>query len=139
MAQKVHEVMTRAPVTVSGQSNLTDAARMMRDRDIGDLFVMDDAELRGMLTDRDIVVRAAADGRDLNRTKVDEVCSRDIVDISPNDDADQAVMMMRARSVRRVPVMDGGKLVGVVSLSDMSVERDNRSALADISTSQPNH
>ncbi len=139
MAQKVHEVMTRAPVTVSGQSNLTDAARMMRDRDIGDLFVMDDAQLRGVLTDRDIVVRAAADGRDLNSTMVDEVCSRDIVDISPNDDADQAVMLMRARAVRRVPVMDGGKLVGVVSLSDMSVERDNRSALADISTSQPNH
>jgi CBS domain-containing protein len=138
MAQKVHEVMTRAPVTVSGQSNLTDAARMMRDRDIGDLFVMDEAELRGMLTDRDIVVRAAADGRDLNSTKVDEVCSRDIVDISPNDDADQAVMLMRARAVRRVPVMDGGKLIGVVALGDMSVERDEGPALADISTSQPN-
>jgi CBS domain-containing protein len=139
MAQKVHEVMTRSPATVSGQASLTDAARMMRDRDIGDLFVMDDGKLRGILTDRDIVVRAAADARDLTRTMVDEVASHDIVDISPNDDADQAVMMMRARAVRRVPVMDGGNLVGVVSLGDMSVERDNRSALADISTSQPNH
>jgi CBS domain-containing protein len=139
MAQKVHEVMTRSPVTVSGQASLTDAARMMRDRDIGDLFVMDDGKLRGVLTDRDIVVRAAADARDLTRTMVDEVASHDIVDISPNDDADRAVMLMRARAVRRVPVMDDGQLVGVVALSDMSVERDNRSALADISTAQPNH
>jgi CBS domain-containing protein len=139
MAQKVHEVMTRSPVTVSGQASLTDAARMMRDRDIGDLFVMDDDKLRGMLTDRDIVVRAAADARDLTRTMVDEVSSKDIVDISPNDDADQAVMLMRARAVRRVPVVDSGKLVGVVALSDMSVERESRSALADISTAQPNH
>jgi CBS domain-containing protein len=139
MAQKVHEVMTRAPVTVSSQASLTDAARMMRDRDIGDLFVMDDGKLRGVITDRDIVVRAAADARDLARTMVDEVCSRDVVDISPNDDADRAVMLMRARSVRRVPVMDAGQLVGVVALSDMSVERDSRSALADISTAQPNH
>jgi CBS domain-containing protein len=138
MAQKVHEVMTRAPVTVSGQSNLTDAARIMRDRDIGDLFVVDGGELRGTLTDRDIVVRAAADARDLTRTMVDDVCSRDIIDISPNDDADKAAMLMRARAVRRVPVMDGGKLVGVVALGDMSVERDEGAALADISTSQPN-
>jgi CBS domain-containing protein len=139
MVQKVHEVMTRSPVTVDRQANLTDAARMMRDRDIGDLMVMDNGRLYGVLTDRDIVVRAAADARDLSSTVVDEVCSKDIVDIGANDDADQAVMLMRARAVRRIPVMDGGKLVGVVALSDMAVERDDRSALAGISTAQPNH
>jgi CBS domain-containing protein len=138
MVQKVHEVMTAAPVTVSGQANLTDAARMMRDRDIGDLFVVDDGELHGVLTDRDIVVRAAAEARDLNGTTVDEVCSHDIVDISPDDDADKVVMLMRARAVRRVPVMDGRKLIGMVALGDMSLERDTGSTLSYISTSQPN-
>ena len=138
MVQKVHEVMTRAPVTVDRQANLAEAARLMRDRDIGNLIVMDNNKLHGVLTDRDIVVRAAADARDLKSTSVDEVCSKDIVDIGANDDADQAVMVMRARSVRRVPVTDGGKLVGVVALSDMAVERDDKSALAGISTAQPN-
>jgi CBS domain-containing protein len=139
MVQKVHEVMTRAPVTVDRQANLADAARLMRDRDIGDLIVMDDDRLHGLLTDRDIVVRAAADAKDMKSTMVGEVCSRDIADIAANDDADQAVMLMRAKAVRRVPVTDGGKLVGVLALSDMAVERDSGSALAGISAAQPNH
>ena len=138
MVQKVHEVMTRAPVTVDRQANLADAARLMRDRDIGDVIVTDNDRLHGLITDRDIVVRAAADARDMGSTAVGEVCSKDVTDINVNDDADQAVMLMRAKALRRVPVTDGGKLVGVVALSDMAIERDDRSALANISTAQPN-
>ena len=138
MVQKVHEVMTRAPVTVDKQANLADAARLMRDRDIGDVIVMDNDQLHGLITDRDIVVRAAADARDMKSTMVEEVCSHDISDINANDDADQAVMLMRAKALRRVPVTDGGKLVGVLALGDMAVERDDRSALANISTAQSN-
>jgi CBS domain-containing protein len=138
MVQKVHEVMTSTPVTVSRQANLAEAARLMRDRDIGDLIVTDDGRLHGMITDRDIVVRAAAESRDMSATAVDEVCSHDVTELNVNDDADQAVMLMRARAVRRVPVTDGGTLVGVVSLGDMSIEREDRSPLADISVSQPN-
>ena len=138
MVQKVHEVMTRAPVTVDRQANLADAARLMRDRDIGDVIVMDSDRLYGLITDRDIAVRAAADARDMRSTAVDEVCSKDITDINANDDADQAVMLMRAKALRRVPVTDGGKLVGVLALSDMAVERDDGSALAGISAAQPN-
>lgn len=138
MVQKVHEVMTRAPVTVDKQANLADAARLMRDRDIGDVIVMDNDRLHGLITDRDIVVRAAADARDMKSTMVDEVCSHDISDINANDDADQAVMLMRAKALRRVPVTDGGKLVGVLALGDMAVERDDHSALANISTAQSN-
>jgi CBS domain-containing protein len=111
---------------------------MMRDRDIGDLFVMDDGQLHGMITDRDIVVRAAAEARDMGTTPVDDVCSHQVDDVNVNDDADQAVMLMRARAVRRVPVTDGGRLVGVVALSDMTLERDDRSPLADISVATPN-
>jgi len=139
MVQKVHEVMTDAPVTVTSQTTLTDAARLMREHDIGDVLVMDDSQLRGILTDRDIVVRAVADARDSDATTVGEVCSRDIIDVSPNDDADRVLLLMRARSLRRVPVVEEGRVVGILSLGDMAVERDPQSVLADISASDPNH
>ena len=139
MVQKVHEVMTDAPVTVTSQTTLTDAARLMREHDIGDVLVMDDSQLRGILTDRDIVVRAVADARDSDATTVVEVCSRDIIDVSPNDDADRVLLLMRARSLRRVPVVEEGRVVGILSLGDMAVERDPQSVLADISASDPNH
>jgi len=138
MVQKVHEVMTDAPVTVTSQTTLTDAARLMREHDIGDVLVMDDSQLCGILTDRDIVVRAVADARDSNMTTVGEVCSRDIIDASPDDDADRILLLMRARSVRRVPVVEQGRVVGILSLGDMAVERDPQSVLADISASDPN-
>lgn len=138
MVQKVHEVMTDAPVTVTSQTTLTDAARLMREHDIGDVLVMDDSQLRGILTDRDIVVRAVADARDSDATTVGEVCSRDVIDASPNDDADRILLLMRARSVRRVPVVEQGRVVGILSLGDMAVERDPQSVLADISASDPN-
>jgi len=138
MVQKVHEVMTSPAVTVDKQAGLAEAARLMRDRDIGDLFVLDGGRLHGMITDRDIVVRAAAESRDMSTTPVEDVCSHHVDDVNVNDDADQAVKLMRARAVRRVPVTDGDRLVGVVALSDMAVERDDRSALADISVATPN-
>ena len=118
MVQKVHEVMTSPAVTVDKQAGLAEAARLMRDRDI--------------------VVRAAAEARDMSTTPVEDVCSHHVDDVNVNDDADQAVKLMRARSVRRVPVTDGDRLVGVVALSDMAVERDGHSALADISVATPN-
>jgi CBS domain-containing protein len=139
MVQKVHEVMTDAPVTVTSQTTLTDAARLMREHDIGDVLVMDDSQLSGILTDRDIVVRAVADAHDPDATTVGEVCSRDLIDVSPNDDADRVLLLMRARSLRRVPVVEEGRVVGILSLGDMAVERDPQSVLADISASDPNH
>lgn len=138
MTQKVHEVMTDNPITVGPQTTLVEAARLMRERDIGDVFVVENDRLRGIVTDRDIVVRAVAFGNDINTTTVGEVCSDDLVDISPDDDADRAVMLMRARAIRRIPVTTAERLVGVLSLGDMAVERDPRSALADISTANAN-
>jgi CBS domain-containing protein len=140
MAQKVHEVMTDNPLTVPSGTPLTEAARLMRDRDVGDVLVTDDGQLRGIVTDRDIVVRAVADARDLQSTTVGEVCSADPVVVGPDADADDVVVLMRTRAVRRVPVVDDRqRLVGVVSLGDMAVERDTRSALAEISAADPNN
>ncbi|MFS8479787.1 MAG: CBS domain-containing protein [Micromonosporaceae bacterium] len=138
MVQKVHEVMTDAPVTVAPQATLTEAARLMREHDIGDVLVTEDSQLRGIVTDRDIVVRAVADARDPTATTVGEVCSRDLIEVKPNDDAERVLLLMRARSVRRIPVIEEGRVVGILSLGDMAVERDPQSVLADISTSDPN-
>lgn len=138
MAQKVSELMTSAPVALSSGQSVADAARAMREGGIGDVLVMDDGQLKGLVTDRDIVVRVLADGRDPGNTPVSEACSPDLVTVTPDDDAGTAVRRMRERSVRRVPVVKDGRPVGVLSIGDMAIERDERSALADISAERPN-
>lgn len=84
------------------------------------------------------VVRTVADGRDPGQTPLADVCSPDLVTVAPNDDADTVVQRMREHRVRRIPVVDGGRPVGVLSIGDMAIERDERSALADISAETPN-
>lgn len=136
--QKVEELMVRQPATVSPDDTLVDAATVMSEADVGDVLVADAGELRGILTDRDIVVRAVAQGSVPAETTVGEVYSADLTTVAPDDDVSRAVGVMRSRALRRVPVVDGGTLVGVVSLGDLAVERDEDSALADISAAEPN-
>lgn len=138
MAQKVSELMTSAPVTLRPGQTLVDAAKAMREHGIGDVLVVDDAELKGLVTDRDIVMRAVAEARDPSTTPVGEICSPDLVTVTPDDDADTAVRRMREHAVRRVPVVRDGRPVGVLSIGDMAIERDEQSALADISAERPN-
>ncbi|HEY1706135.1 MAG TPA: CBS domain-containing protein [Trebonia sp.] len=137
-AQLVSDVMTAAPVTVPSGQSLTQTAKAMRDHDIGDVLVIDNGRLAGLVTDRDIVVRGLADGGDPGQTTVGEICSADLVTVAPDDEADTAVQRMREQAVRRVPVVDGQQIVGVLSLGDMAMERDERSALADVSVQAPN-
>lgn len=138
MAQKVRELMTSAPMALRSSQPVADAAKAMREHGIGDVLVIDDGQLKGLVTDRDIVVRAVAVGRDPQRTPVSEICSPDLVTVAPDDDADTAVQRMRERAVRRVPVVEDSRPVGVLSIGDMAIERDERSALADISVQPTN-
>lgn len=138
MAQKVREVMTSEPIALQSDASIQEAAQQMRDCGIGDVLVLDGKQIRGMLTDRDITVRAIADGQNPETTTVGEICSEDLVFVGPDDEADRVVEMMRLRAVRRVPVMDGVQAIGVVSIGDMAMARDQRSALADISAAPPN-
>jgi CBS domain-containing protein len=78
-------------------------------------------------------VRAVADGRDPNQVEVREICSPEIEALAPDDDVDRAVQLMRERHVRRIPIVDNGRPVGIVSIGDLALARDERSALADIS------
>jgi CBS domain-containing protein len=139
VTQKVSDLMTPAPVSLRSAQTLTEAAKAMLEHDIGAVLVVDDrGDLRGMVTDRDIVVRAIADERDPRQTPVADVSSPDLVVVSPNDDADIALQNMRDRGVRRIPVVEHGRPVGMLALGDMAIERDERSALGDISAQKPN-
>jgi CBS domain-containing protein len=139
MTQHVSDVMTTALVTVGPQASVTAVARMMRDENIGAVLVTDGERLRGLVSDRDLVVRAVADGRDPNETTVAQACSEDLVTLGPGDDLDRAAEVMREHSVRRVPVVDEDHhAVGIVSIGDLAMERDSASALGDISAARPN-
>lgn len=138
MTRTIRQIMTGSPRTVSAGAPVIDAARVMRDADVGALIVMDDSKVGGIVTDRDITVRSTAFGYDPNSTPVRQVCSTDLTMLSPDDDLGEAVQLMRSKNVRRLPVVDGGQPVGMVSLGDLAVERDPGSALSDISVAPPN-
>jgi CBS domain-containing protein len=138
MTQAIREVMTPDPVCLEPHATAAEAARKMRDVDSGAILVTEGDGLRGLLTDRDIVVRAIADGRDPSQVEVGEICSAKIEALTPDDDVDRAVQLMRERHVRRIPVCEDGHPVGIVSIGDLALARDERSALADISGAAPN-
>ncbi|MFF4351049.1 CBS domain-containing protein [Streptomyces sp. NPDC001530] len=138
MAQHVRDIMTSAPVTVEPQASVTAVAQLMRDNNIGTVLVTDGDQLRGLVSDRDLVVRALAEGGDLEQTTVARACSEDLVTVGPDEDVDHAIELMREHSVRRIPVVDHGHPVGIVSLGDMAIERDPQSALGDISAAKSN-
>jgi CBS domain-containing protein len=132
--------MTRDPVTVESDATIVDAARLMRDRDIGPLLVVDGGTVQGIVTDRDIVVRAVADGRDPSTVRIAEVCTGDVETLSPDEPISDAVRRMEQRDVRRLPVVEGGRPVGIVSMGDLAVDGDlPSSSLADISAATPNN
>lgn len=137
MARQVHEVMTPGPVTLPLDAPLTEAARLMRDEGIGGVLVTQDGRLCGLLTDRDIVVRAVAEGRDLIGTRLAEVCSAGIVTVGPYDGEDTALRLMHDRAVRRLPVVEDGRPVGVVSIGDLTSDRDESTALAGAGWTRP--
>jgi CBS domain-containing protein len=139
MAQKIREIMTESPVSMDVNSSVTDAARAMQQNGIGDVLVVQGGRIHGLVTDRDLVVRVLAEGREPSSTRVGDVCSPDPACLSPDDDVESAVRLVRERAVRRIPIVEGNRPVGVLSIGDLAIERDSRSALADISAAAPNN
>ena len=138
MAQTVADVMTRNPVTIERDESAAEAARLMARGDMGDVIVTDNGTVSGIVTDRDIAVRLVAEDKD-PRTPVAEIISdSELVTATPDMPLDQAVRLMRSRAVRRLPVVQQGRAVGVLSLGDLAMERDQDSALADISVAEGN-
>ncbi|WP_369274421.1 CBS domain-containing protein [Streptomyces sp. R11] len=137
MAEFVKDVMTPGVVAVRPDASLVEAAQLMRAQDIGDVVVADGQDVVGVLTDRDITVRAVADGADPLTVSVRSVCTRNPVVIDPGERLSVAVALMREHAVRRLPVVENGLPVGVLSLGDLAETEDPGSALADISRAAP--
>lgn len=139
MHDRIADVMTAPPVCCPPDATVGDAARLMRDHDIGDVIVCEDDRLIGIVTDRDLVVRALAEGERAADRPLREICSQDLVTVSPRDDVQRAIDLMKERAVRRLPVCEGDQIVGIVALGDLAVDRDASSALGRISAAPPSH
>ncbi|MEV4627537.1 CBS domain-containing protein [Micromonospora sp. NPDC049523] len=136
---RVADLMTRKVVYLSAQTNLDEAARAMADADIGDIVVTDGQNLYGMVTDRDIVVRAVAEHKDPAKTTLGSIATREIVMIEQSSTGAEAARLMRERAVRRVLVCDVDRqLVGIISLGDLAQQLDPSSALSEISEASSN-
>ena len=121
MAETIRDVMTRSPRTIDSAGSAVDAARLMRDEDVGLIPIVESDRLVGTVTDRDIAVRIVAEGKSPETTHVADIASRELVTIDPDQDVDEAMRLMSKHQVRRLPVVEeNGKLVGIVAQADIA-------------------
>jgi CBS domain-containing protein len=131
--KKIRDLMTDAPLTIEVAAPVEEAAQAMAKYDIGGVLIEDGGKLCGIVTDRDIVVRVLAKGKDPKRTKLREMCTAKVNTATPDTDVDTVLETMRTHAIRRIPVVEKGKAVGIVSLGDLAKERDRKSVLGQIS------
>ncbi len=137
-ARAVRDLMTPDPIVLKDTDTIREAGLAMRSSDVGDVLVIRGGGVFGIVTDRDIVVRTVAEGRDPNRAMLGEICSRRLVHVAPEEPIERALDLMREHAVRRLPVVDDGAPVGIVSIGDLASYRDPESALAAISEAPGN-
>src|SRR5919201_1991303 len=125
MAQSVRELMTSNPCSIDSDKSVAYAAKMMRDENVGLAPIVEGDRLVGTVTDRDIVVRVIAEGKNPESTMVREVASTDLVTVEPQQDLDEALKLMAKHQVRRLPVVERGRLVGVVAQADVARQADD--------------
>ena len=137
MDRKVRDVMTPGVVAVHSSQSVQDGAQLMRSNDIGALPVVDDDQRPlGIITDRDITMRVVAEGKDPRSVQVSEIASRGIVTVDSNKPLASARKLMADHQIRRLPVVDDGRLVGMLAQADVAFEakpKDSGEMLADIS------
>jgi CBS domain-containing protein len=128
MGTKVRDVMTTRPRAVTSDTPVTQVAELMEAEDVGSIPVLEGEQLTAIVTDRDIVVRAVAKGKDPRGMPVREVFTTEIVTVGPDQDLSDALRIMAANQVRRLPVVDEeNRLVGVVSQADVALEAKEKS------------
>lgn len=135
----IREVMTSALETVDVEDSLRDAATMMDRSDIGSVIVTDGGSIAGIITDRDIALRGAGAGLDPTSTAVRIAMTSAPVTVQPTATVQEAIDVMREHDVRRVPVVESDRPIGVVSLADLAMSPQARTLLADLSTAPPNN
>ena len=122
MAKSVREAMTASVSSVSPSQSLADAAEVMKREDVGSVPVVDEGRLVGIVTDRDIVTRAIAEQRNPQAVTVEEIASQELVTVEPELDLDEAVALMARHKVRRLPVLEEGRLAGMLAQADVALE-----------------
>jgi CBS domain-containing protein len=128
MGTKVRDVMSTRPRAVTSDTPVTQVAELMEAEDVGSIPVLEGQQLRAIVTDRDIVIRAVAKGKDTSGMPVREICSTEIITVGPDQDLSDALKLMAANQVRRLPVVDEeNRLVGVVSQADVAMEAKEKS------------
>jgi CBS domain-containing protein len=126
MAKNVRDAMTEDPRSIGAAASVVEAARLMREEHIGSLPITDGEQLVGMITDRDITTRVVAEAADPKVTSVGDVYSRDLVSVEPDNDLQEALQLMARHQVRRLPVVESGRLVGMVAQADIALKESQR-------------
>jgi CBS domain-containing protein len=121
MVNSVREAMTEDPRSIGPSASVVEAARLMRDEHVGSLPITDGDTLVGMITDRDITTRVVAEAANLATTSVRDVYSEDLISVGPDKDLGEALRLMARHQVRRLPVVEDGKLVGIVAQADIAL------------------
>jgi CBS domain-containing protein len=138
MADTIAEVMTSYPMTIERTESVAEAARRMAAADAGDVIVVDNGTVCGIVTDRDIAIRLVAHEKSPSTPVSEIVSAGDLQTVSQDMPIDQAIRLMRQYGVRRLPVVEQGRAIGIVSLGDLAIERDPTSVLANISAAEGN-
>ena len=125
MPARVQDLMTPDPATIAPDASVREAAQLMMQNDVGPLPVVEGGKLVGIVTDRDLVVRVLADGRDPDSTQVKDACSEDLIAVSPEDGLERALQLIAENQIRRVPVVEDERLVGIVAQADLARELDS--------------
>ena len=137
MAKSVRDAMTENPRSIGASASVVEAARVMREEHIGSLPITDDEQLVGMITDRDITTRVVAEAADPKMTPVGDVYSRDPVSVEPDEDLEDALQLMARHQVRRLPVVEQGRLVGIVAQADIALKDNDKTAQLVEAISEP--
>jgi CBS domain-containing protein len=120
MAKKIKESMSSNPCSVDADKPVAYAAKMMKDENVGLAPIVEGERLVGTVTDRDIVTRVVAEGKDPKTTSVKEIATKDVVTVDPGQELGEALRLMAQHQVRRLPVVEGGRLVGVLAQADVA-------------------
>ena len=132
MTRKIRDIMSAAPVCMAATESVSAAAKAMKERGVGTVLVVSGGRLEGMVTERDITIRVLAENRDPATTHLGDICTGELAVLRPDDDVQHAARLVRERAVRRLPVIADGVPVGMVSIGDLALDRDERSAFPEI-------
>lgn len=134
---KVRDVMTSQVESVAPNCSIVEIAQLMRKNDVGSIPVCQDKKVLGMITDRDIVLKVIADGKNIQTVSAKDIMNSDVITVTTDQDVHEAAQLMSDYQIRRLPVVEEGKIVGIVALGDLAIEKihvnEAGDALSDIS------